>query len=119
LGGLRISGYDKYNASISEQSLNALYTVLTQNTFLLNETGLSKTSPREYLRSISSSLQADEACLQYLESEEEKYWDPASEDEQADPILHRMSQEAVKLAWVTVCSRPEEKIAVVTHWGVR
>lgn len=80
--------------------------------------GLSKTSPREYLRSISSSLHADEVCLHFLESKEDKYWDPATEDGQADPTLHSMSQEAVKLVWSTVCSRPEENIAVVTHWGV-
>lgn len=94
-------------------------TELTHNIFCLNETGLSKTSPREYLRSISSSLHVDEVCLHFLESKEDKYWDPATEDGQADPTLHSMSQEAVKLVWSTVCSRPEENIAVVTHWGVR
>ena len=83
--------------------------------------GLGKNSPREFLRMESSSLPAclvvDEKSLEFLESDEDEFWDPVAEKGYSAKKKGVMAERCASSALELILRREEQKIAVVCHWG--
>ena len=80
--------------------------------------GLSKTSPREFLSNLETTLEIDDFSLQYLESDNDYNWNPMTEESLSNIELRQLAKNALDAVLTTVAQREEKRIAVVTHWGV-